>query len=555
MADEAQRSEEFQRLKEENEGLTSRNRQLCEMLQETEIKYREDMKRLEEKMMQMESLLEEQGQLYRTTRIQVARQEDEIKILQKTKDGKRGGLGRSTRGGTRDVSGDSDADGSHKGSVKSSKTKKLWSSKVKGLSSTSDSDTQDSVGSEDLSSEESHEEKKTRRKSRGKRTGMCIKEMPEIDVYDAASGRPFKRFVRTFERYCREKYSCAKRDWTGALGHKLTGEMLEVYTASGGSDVQYEDMIETLGAWYRRRIKSGKTSNYQRFEEMKMKIGESIIVYAARLEARAKKAFPGESLEKIKRLMQKFLDTIPKEKSTKLSRAVKEHKILHGKKMTWSKLLDLAAVYETSETRGKEPDGEHFLEVFATLPTENRQRRLEGRERDIDQRTYRENNKQFTGTAQREYSAGTGYGRNYPQTYNEQRFRGYDTQGAGYNQTDFQGRCFKCNELGHYASQCKGIQGTGCYRCGGKNHRAMDCNTKLDRQELICYRCNKTGHIARNCYANIVAPQEYQRGGAPTQPRENQPNAGVTEGGTPKRPGNDDQSTGNLSALVKTGNH
>mmetsp|Transcript_11250 Transcript_11250/g.34445 ORF Transcript_11250/g.34445 Transcript_11250/m.34445 type:complete len:315 (-) Transcript_11250:1524-2468(-) len=57
------------------------------------------------------------------------------------------------------------------------------------------------------------------------------------------------------------------------------------------------------------------------------------------------------------------------------------------------------------------------------------------------------------------------------------------------------GRCFRCNEPGHWTRDCpykpQESDPNGCYKCGKAGHRAKDCS--------ICFKCRGFGHNPYEC--------------------------------------------------------
>lgn len=71
--------------------------------------------------------------------------------------------------------------------------------------------------------------------------------------------------------------------------------------------------------------------------------------------------------------------------------------------------------------------------------------------------------------------------------------------------------CYKCGGPNHFARDCQ-AQAMKCYACGKLGHISRDCTAPnggpLNQAGKTCYRCGEVGHISRDCpqAANEATP-------------------------------------------------
>lgn len=62
--------------------------------------------------------------------------------------------------------------------------------------------------------------------------------------------------------------------------------------------------------------------------------------------------------------------------------------------------------------------------------------------------------------------------------------------------------CYKCGGPNHFARDCQ-AQAQKCYACGKLGHISRDCTAPnggpLNQAGKTCYRCGEPGHISRDC--------------------------------------------------------
>ncbi|MCJ1445038.1 MAG: hypothetical protein MMC23_005543 [Stictis urceolatum] len=56
--------------------------------------------------------------------------------------------------------------------------------------------------------------------------------------------------------------------------------------------------------------------------------------------------------------------------------------------------------------------------------------------------------------------------------------------------------CYKCGGPNHYARDCQ-AQAMKCYACGKLGHVSRDCS--MNASGKVCYKCGRSGHISREC--------------------------------------------------------
>lgn len=215
-----------------------------------------------------------------------------------------------------------------------------------------DSSSDDSEVSLAMSSDSSLEDSRVDSDIKMVVNALNRKGCPRPEPYSLDSGRSFARFLKAFESYCSSRYSREARDlWTSELGRYLVGEIKEVFDAMNGADLRYRDIKTQLTMWHseaRERISSGRRSQFRRASP---KPGESLKIYAIRLEYLYRAAYPKQKTIHGKDLHRQLMKTIPSDVAEALEKDLALLKAASGRKSTWQDIRSLLEIQDKTMRR------------------------------------------------------------------------------------------------------------------------------------------------------------------------------------------------------------
>ena len=169
-----------------------------------------------------------------------------------------------------------------------------------------------------------------------------------MESYDEQAGQDLVVYLKKFESYCKDNYRGGKSFWLSELETRLNGHTLETFKAMKDASDDYDEMKSKLVDWFTEEKINRKVKARKSFRNIRLKRGESLIVYASRVQSLFKQAYPNKDTMYSGTLINKLRDTIPKIAQTKLDPQIVQHKMINTR-MSWTKVLKCLRMCEVED--------------------------------------------------------------------------------------------------------------------------------------------------------------------------------------------------------------
>ena len=311
---------------------------------------------------------------------------------------------------------------------------------------------------------------------------LDVRVSPEMEPYDKNSGQSLTDYLNDFEEYCANRFKGRDSAWIGELGRHLKGEIHQAFLAHRAYGDSYGDLKKKLLKWHRESKEKREVDCKAAFSKASMQQGESVRLYAPRLENLFRQAYPHKDVETSYTLRDRFLGSIPRRYRKQVKSVLALTKTMGTGSMKWSQIVTWVGNYEETVT-SEESEGQVAERGIWTIVDRQDSAGRTGGDDHLQQTSFF-GSKQQVSTPRRRFLP-----RSFPRSRSigamprASGCRGSRETNAnsGWNfqltasDRDLAARCDFCGILGHSRANCRRRLGL-CLVCGDRGHKVKDCS-------------------------------------------------------------------------------
>lgn len=299
---------------------------------------------------------------------------------------------------------------------------------------------------------------------------------PKPAAFDSNSGQSFESWLQEFEEFCQVTYRGSSARWIGEMGNLLHGDMHLAFDALRVPGDSYQSLTAKLVKWRKDTAEVLEAQTKSRFTKCQMQTGETLRLYAARLEKYFRLAYPQRDIEKSKTLRKKYCNTVPQSFAKVVHSARSMHLSLVNREITWNDILALAGQHDASGDMVRDTSEEVQLNYtgeksMMAKPGQESVTPCQGgcSRYDVWQ------NSAIQQPRQASAQASSGTASPHPLRAG-QAFAGGDGSSQGRT-------CYYCEKPGHIKKDCRRLLGL-CLICGSDGHQIANCDKRRRMMDL-----------------------------------------------------------------------
>jgi hypothetical protein len=163
--------------------------------------------------------------------------------------------------------------------------------------------------------------------------------VPVPEPYDSATGYSFWAFLVGFEEYCQHRFMGDDKNWVGELSGLLVGEKQKALLAHRSPGESCSLIKTKMLCWYDESKQHREAGSRAMFSKATKAQGETIRLYAARLENSFRMAYPKKCVRSRQTLQDKFLGSIPHKFWKQIKSAMSLTRSVEKKPLSWSQIV------------------------------------------------------------------------------------------------------------------------------------------------------------------------------------------------------------------------